>query len=58
MVGDARAALQLVETINTLLGDKVNIDIGQLKDTAEDVEAEVKKAVESMCNVAKGLGRA
>lgn len=31
MVGDARAALQLVETINTLLGDKVNIDIQQLK---------------------------
>lgn len=31
MVGDARAALALVETINTLLGDKVDIDIQQLK---------------------------
>lgn len=31
MIGDARAALQLVEIINTLLGDKVTIDIQQLQ---------------------------
>ena len=46
MVGDARAALNLVQTIDTLLGEKININIEELKNNADDVEAEVKKAVE------------